>query len=66
MISIASELSQLKQPTLKPSAEANTEKISKIETELTKLNNEFRRYSPTLKKFKQALDQTEKTLRNNQ
>lgn len=65
MISIASELSQLKQPTLKPLPEANIEKISKIETELTKLNNEFRKYSPTLKKFKQALDHTEKTLRDN-
>jgi phosphopantetheinyl transferase (holo-ACP synthase) len=62
---IFNELSQLKQPTSVPLVEAKLEKIGEIETELTKLSKEFKRYSPTLRKFKQALDQTEKTLRDN-
>jgi hypothetical protein len=65
IITIANELSQLKQQQSTPLTEANTEKISKIEEELAKLNTEFGKYSPTLKKFKQALAQTEKTLRDN-
>jgi archaellum component FlaC len=65
IITIANELSQLKQQQSTPQIEANIEKISKIEEELAKLNKEFGRYSPTLKKFKQALVQTERTLRDN-
>lgn len=65
IITIANELSQLKQQPSTPLIEANIEKISKVEEDLIKLNKEFKKYSPTLKKFKRALDHTEKTLRDN-
>lgn len=63
--SISIELVQLKQQASAPLTEANIKKISEIETQIAKLNKEFSKYSPTLKKFKQALAQTEKTLREN-
>ena len=59
---ITNELSLLKQEKIKPVAE---EKVREIETKLTELNQEFKKYSPTLRKFKKALDQTERTLRKN-
>jgi DNA repair ATPase RecN len=60
---IANELSQMKQQRV-PSA-SDVEKITVLEERLTSLNSEFKKYSPTLRKFKQALDQTEKILRDN-
>lgn len=62
---IGIELVQLKQQTSTSLTEANIEKVSEIETQIAKLNKEFSKYSPTLKKFKQALAHTEKVLRDN-
>jgi len=61
---IVSELRQSEQPTTQVS-EQNLTKISELEKQLTQLDKEFHKYSPTLRKFKRALDQTEKTLREN-
>lgn len=39
---------------------------SNFKEQFAKLNSEFRKYSPTLRTFKEALDQTKKTLMDNQ
>jgi len=60
--SIANELSQLKQKT--PS-KAFAKKTLEVENRIAELNKDFEKYGPMLRKFKRALDQTERTLRDN-
>lgn len=62
---ITADLLQLKQQSIAPASNANLEKIAEIEKQLTHLNKEFRKYGPTLRKFKLALDETEEILRKN-
>lgn len=63
---ISNDLSKMKQQQATSDSDTNLEKIAKLEERLTILNKEFKKYSPTLRKFKRALDQTEKVLRDNQ